>query len=284
MQQAYDAASLQSEAMTKKHYGDVIMSVIASQITSLTIIYSIIYSGADQRKHQSSASLAFVRGIYRWPVNSPHKWPVTRKMLPFDDVIISLLAYLGFNMRIPDPGEMYSFRSKYSILTHWGRVKHICVGNLTTIVSDHGLSPWSAPRHHLNQCWNIANWTLRDQIKLNYYYYEIHTFSSMKMHSKRSSGKWWPRLGLNVLTHLNILCHTLLFNVHKNKTPRNRITGLYDPLLLPGLKLKQYGIMTWISKNIQIELWALRFRIQFYIILQCIIPSNIRQIPQILEW
>ena len=70
------------------HYSDVIMGAIASQITSLTIVYSTIYSGADQRKHQSSASLAFVRGIHRWPVNSPHKWPVTRKMFPFDDVIL----------------------------------------------------------------------------------------------------------------------------------------------------------------------------------------------------
>ena len=43
---------------------------------------------ADQRKHQSSASLAFVQGIHRGPVNSPHKWPVTRKMFPFDDVIM----------------------------------------------------------------------------------------------------------------------------------------------------------------------------------------------------
>ena len=45
-------------------------------------------SGADQRKHQSSALLAFVMGIHRWPVNSPHKGPVTRKMFPFDDVIM----------------------------------------------------------------------------------------------------------------------------------------------------------------------------------------------------
>ena len=64
------------------------MNTIASQITSLTIIYSTVYSGADQIKHQSSASLAFVRGIHRWPVNSPHKGPVTRKMFPFDDVIM----------------------------------------------------------------------------------------------------------------------------------------------------------------------------------------------------
>ena len=70
------------------HYNDVIMGAIASQITSLTIVYSTVYSGADQRKHQSSVSLAFVRGIHRSPVNSPHKWPVTRKMFQFDDVIM----------------------------------------------------------------------------------------------------------------------------------------------------------------------------------------------------
>ena len=55
------------------HYNDVIMGAMASQIISLTIVYSIVNSGADQRKHQSSASLAFVRGIHRWPVDSPHK-------------------------------------------------------------------------------------------------------------------------------------------------------------------------------------------------------------------
>ena len=64
------------------------MGTIASQITSLTIVYSALYSGADQSKHQSSASLAFVWRIHRGPVNSPHKWPVTRKMSPFDDVIM----------------------------------------------------------------------------------------------------------------------------------------------------------------------------------------------------
>ena len=47
------------------HYFDVIMTAMAYQITSLTIVYSSVYSGADQRKHQSSASLAFVRGIHR---------------------------------------------------------------------------------------------------------------------------------------------------------------------------------------------------------------------------
>ena len=65
------------------------MGAMASQITSLTIVYSTVYSHADQRKHQSSASLVFVRGIHRSPVNPPHKGPVTRKMFPFDDVITS---------------------------------------------------------------------------------------------------------------------------------------------------------------------------------------------------
>ena len=70
------------------HYSDIIMNVMASQITSLTIVCSTVCSGAHQRKHQSSVSLAFVRGIHPWPVNSPHKGPVTRKMFPFDDVIM----------------------------------------------------------------------------------------------------------------------------------------------------------------------------------------------------
>ena len=47
------------------HYSDVIMGTIASQITSITIVYSIIYSNADKKNHQRSASLAFVRGIHR---------------------------------------------------------------------------------------------------------------------------------------------------------------------------------------------------------------------------
>ena len=74
---------------TIKYYNDVIMGAIASQITSLATVYSTVYSGAYQRKLQSSASLAFLLGIHRGRVNSPHKWPVTRKLFPFYDVIMS---------------------------------------------------------------------------------------------------------------------------------------------------------------------------------------------------
>ena len=65
------------------------MGMMASQITNVWIVYWTVCAGQDQRKLQSSASLAFVRGIHRWAVNSPHKGPVTWKLFPFDGVFIS---------------------------------------------------------------------------------------------------------------------------------------------------------------------------------------------------
>ena len=85
------------------HYSDVIMSAMASQITSVSMVCSAVWSSADQRKHQSSASLAFVRGIQQWLVDFPHKGPVTRKIFPFDDVItihLILKDNSGFNNKI----------------------------------------------------------------------------------------------------------------------------------------------------------------------------------------
>ena len=88
------------------------MSSMQSQITSLTIAYSTGYSGLDHRKH---LSLAFVRGIHRWPVNSPHKGPVTRKMFPFDDVIMLLilcrLFFLSPHCLLPLPFKNTNKRS-----------------------------------------------------------------------------------------------------------------------------------------------------------------------------
>ena len=90
--------SLKPEQNGIHHYNDAIMGAIASQITSLASVYSTVELGDDQRKHQSSASLAFVRGIHRRPVNSPHKGPVTREKFPFDDVIMFCKPY--FPMRL----------------------------------------------------------------------------------------------------------------------------------------------------------------------------------------
>ena len=91
-------------------HSDVIMSPRVSQITGVSMVCSTVCSGADHRKHQSSPSLAFMRGIHRWPVNSPHKVPVARKMFSFDDVIMKSasadmillcpLKYLGHKLPI----------------------------------------------------------------------------------------------------------------------------------------------------------------------------------------
>ena len=99
----------------------VIMGAIASQVTSLKIVYSIVYSDADQRKHQSYASLAFVRGIHRGLVNSPHKWPVTRKMFPFDDVIMICL-FVGY--------------CDTASVSNWIRLRH----QRTSILTCHGFN------------------------------------------------------------------------------------------------------------------------------------------------
>ena len=86
------------QAITWSIDGPVCCRIYASSalygltLFNLTIDYSIVYSGADQRKHQSSASLAFLQGLHRGPVNSPHKWPISRIFFPFDDGIISMVS------------------------------------------------------------------------------------------------------------------------------------------------------------------------------------------------
>ena len=96
------------------HYRDVIISAMASHTTGVSIAYSTVCPGADQRIHQSSASLAFVRGIHRWPVNSPHKGPVTQRMFPFDDVIM-LRIYSGISPYMNRPNEgTQSYSQRYS--------------------------------------------------------------------------------------------------------------------------------------------------------------------------
>ena len=109
------------------HYDDVMVGAIASQITSLTIVYSTVYSDADQRKHQSSASLAFVRRIHRRPVNSLHKWPVTRKMFSFDDVImyswyLYAFYYIPIDGSIANAANDKTVSNKYAYLALLKRV------------------------------------------------------------------------------------------------------------------------------------------------------------------
>ena len=101
------------------------MSPMASQITSLGIVYSTVYSGSDQRKHQSSASLAFVRRIHRGPVNSPQKWPVTRKMFSFDDVIMDTWIEQVQNTHSNPILRTYcNFKHNFDIEIYLDAIKH----------------------------------------------------------------------------------------------------------------------------------------------------------------
>ena len=92
----FNKGSLEQDYRHLTLYRGVIMGIIASQITGVSIVCSTVCSDADQRKNQSSASLAFVWGIHRWPVNSPYKRPVTRKMVSFDDVIMRTTFQMHF--------------------------------------------------------------------------------------------------------------------------------------------------------------------------------------------
>ena len=76
------------DAMEHSHYNDVIMSAMASQITSPTALYSTVYSRRRSRKTSKLRVTGLCVGKSPGPVNSPHKGPVTRKMFPFDDVIM----------------------------------------------------------------------------------------------------------------------------------------------------------------------------------------------------
>ena len=82
---------------------------MASQIAGVSIVCSAVCSGADQRKHRSSASRAFVRGIHRWRVDSPHKGSVTWKMFPFDDVIMCKINHFHVTRELGDYFVCWSY-------------------------------------------------------------------------------------------------------------------------------------------------------------------------------
>ena len=148
------------------------MSTMASKITSLAIVYATFYSSADQRKYQSSASLAFVCGIHRWPVNSPHKRPVTWKMFPFDDVIMENLdsvqwwkrTHLLFKSIAVTSGHqgwwLLKLCSLISSLRKFWFIKYTCQVLQITFIFDGCHSSWAAAtpvkyEHDIQQVTNI---------------------------------------------------------------------------------------------------------------------------------
>ena len=107
-----------------EHYSDFIRSVMTSQITGVSIVRSTVCWGTDQRKHQISASLVFVRGIHQSPVNSPHKGPVTRKRFRFDDVIMEAIdSYRNNKVTL----MVINVSHEFGYLRTWSQYKHIVV-------------------------------------------------------------------------------------------------------------------------------------------------------------
>ena len=137
------------------------MGAIASQIISLTIVYSTGNSDADQRKHQSSASLDFVRGIHRGPVNSSHRWQITRKMFPFDDVIMSLFKplrpewYIYASVKQVIAGSDNGLSSLRRQAIFWTNADVLPVGPLRTNLEK------------FKSKYNNIDWKMNFEIKLN---------------------------------------------------------------------------------------------------------------------
>ena len=164
------------------------MGAIVSQITSLAIVYSIVYSDADQRKHQSSASLASVHGIHRRPVNSSHKGAVTRKIFSFDDVIMIMipdhnrhrnekeerhqqfryptvmndLQYIKNIIRRLYKYIIYIYTYKY-ICHRLAPVPHIDENAIRSPLSAYGLAPYATVSPISGQCSDITwpSWRLK---------------------------------------------------------------------------------------------------------------------------
>ena len=115
------------------HNNDAIMSTMTSKIICVTIVCSTVASGPDQRKHQSPASLAFVQGTHRWPVNSPHKEPVTRKCFHFMTSSCYRIDFIYLTMKECIRQPMGMFQDTYMSqcirrISHTNRPQTRCMG------------------------------------------------------------------------------------------------------------------------------------------------------------
>ena len=132
--------------MTGAYYCDVIMGAMASLITSLTSVYSTVHSGTDQRKHQSSASLALVWGLHRRPVNSMNKWQVTWKNVSIDDVFMGTAFSHGQTRHSPCKCKLsFTIYMAYDMWYHqccvhklWSMLCLPVAGACTETASSHG--------------------------------------------------------------------------------------------------------------------------------------------------
>ena len=147
-------------------------------VSNHRILDCLLFSGADQRKHQSSASPVFVSGMKWWPTDSPHKWPVTRKIFSFDDVSMTC------DVRPPVSNATTSAYFDYLTL-----IDFLCVLRM------------AKPLQHVSKCLFIVNKPQRTN--LSEICVKLHQFPFKKMNLLTSSyrlQKWQPYcLGLNVM-------------------------------------------------------------------------------------
>ena len=212
------------------HHSDLIMGAMASQPTGVSIVYLIVCSGVDQRKYQSFASLAFVRGIRQLPMNFPHKGRVTRNMFPFDDVTMHFLntcsvtdfyrqvlrklecikatcAILHYNNYIGSALEVLQFCAKPSILSNyimmsWHR-------NAFSIAGPHDdVIKWK----HFPRYWTFGrgiHWSPRDSPHKSQWR-ELYVFFDLRPNkrlSKQFWGWWFETPSRPLWCHCNaILC------------------------------------------------------------------------------
>ena len=156
------------------------MSAMASWITCAPIVYPTVCSGADQRKHQSSASLAFVRGIHRWPANSPHKGLVRGKCFHLmtsswyvlcERELCHFIAMMAF--------YMHFYEDRKGVYTTHMLVVHTFLSQRRVQKMKKYLYCWRAelhrasniisfaPSHYLSQNWVIVNWKHRNTLQWN---------------------------------------------------------------------------------------------------------------------
>ena len=194
------------------------MRAMASQITMLTIVYSNVYAGTDQRKHQSSASLAFVRGIRRWPENSRHKGPVTRKMFfywwrHYVDVNFFWIGRINL-----DPKLWFQIESTYSVSQDICTRFLLCCALLWLYIDFPisirltSLALWQS-----NDCPSASKATLMNMDK---YFMWIH-YERLHNHNKAKHNK-------TVYIFLGIYCTSLLWDLFMN-TLRPRQNGRQIP-------------------------------------------------------
>ena len=168
------------------------MAVMASQINANRLFVQQIVKGNSRGHVKTPHDWAFVMGIRRRPVDSPHKWPVTRNAFPWYDV---------FMCSIINTGRWCTLK------THSDRVRYICVSKLTTIpiMACHLVSA----NHYLTQCWYIVNSNLTNKLLWNlkrnsYIFIHENAFQSRPCRLRNAAKHDWNRTKIIFVFPMNL--------------------------------------------------------------------------------